>query len=245
MALVACVPPPIGRYEWKREDGFVALLNLSSPERAALKNLTAEAAIELRQGDMRERGTALIQMKAPDLFRLDVRGPFYSHIFTAIQEADSLIVYGPAVDGVWKGGARGPLLMHLTGVDLGLYHLPYALLGLVEPGVLATDLEVEYPRADRAIVPLYGAGIVRRLWVDLHKGLIARERLETLSGQVLVERRLAKYRRVAGLLLPQQVEIKQGDVVISLDYRSCDIDKELSVDTFSKGIPRQELRRVP
>jgi hypothetical protein len=245
LAFVACAPPPVVRHDWKREDGFAALLELSPSQRATLEHLTAEATIELHQGDLRERGTALIQMKGADLFRIDVRGPFYSHIFTAVQEADSLTVYGPAVDGAWKGGAHGPLLMHLTGVDLGLYPLSYALLGLVEPGVLAVDLGVEYPRADRAIVPFYGAGIVRRLWVDLHRGLVARERLETLAGQILVERRLEKYRRVANILLPQRVEIEQGDVVIALDYSSFDVDKDIGVDTFSKGIPRQELRRVP
>jgi len=245
IVVVACAPPPAVRREWKLEDGFSRLLNLSHEQLETLGNITAEASIELRQGDVRERGTALIQMKGVDLFRIDVRGPFYSHVFTALQEADSLTVYGPAVDGAWKGSAKGPLLMHLTGVDLGLYTLAYALLGLVEPGALATGIDVEYPRADRAIIPFYGKGTLRRLWVDLHSGLIARERIETLAGQLLVERRLEKYRRVANLLLPQRVEIKQGEVVIALDYRSLNIDKVLSVDSFSKGIPRQKLRRVP
>jgi outer membrane lipoprotein-sorting protein len=245
LVVVACAPPPAVRREWKLEDGFATFLNLSSQELAMLENMTAEASIELRQGAVRESGTALIQMKGTDLFRVDVRGPFYSHVFTALLEGDSLTVYGPAVDGAWKGGAQGPLLMHLTGVDLGLYTLPYALLGLVEPGALATDIDIEYPRADRAIIPFYGQGTLRRLWVDLHSGLVAREHLETLAGQLLVERRLAKDRRVANLLLPQRVEITQGDVAISLDYRNYDIDKELSVDIFSKGVPRQQLRRIP
>lgn len=245
LLLFACAPPPVVRHDWKREDGFAALLNLSPTTQAALGNLTAEAAIELRQGDLRERGTALIQMKGDELFRIDVRGPFYSHIFTAVQDADSLTVYGPAVDGAWKGAVHGPLLMHLTGVDLGLYKLSYVLLGLVESGVLAADLGIEYPRADRAIVPFYGAGFVRRLWVDLHRGLVARERLETLAGQVLVERRLEQYRRVAHMILPQRVEIRQGEVVIALDYRSVNVDKDLGVDTFSKGLPHKDIRRVP
>ncbi len=239
-----CAPPPVMRSDWQREDGFVALLDRSLQSFEQVQNLTAEAGIELRQGKVRQRGTALIQMKGADLFRVEVRGPFYSHVFTALQEGDSLTVYGRAVNGAWKGLARGPLLLHLTGIDLGFYELRHALLGLVEPGPLATELGVEYPRADRAIVPFYGPGVLRRLWIDVHRGLVTRERMETLAGRVLLERRLRDYRRVASLVLPRRVQIDQGEVAIALDYRSYDLDKVLSVESFFEGIPQAELQRI-
>jgi hypothetical protein len=242
--LLACAPPPVIRSDWQREDGFSELLDHAHKSFEQIQNLTVEAGIELRQGKERERGTALIQMKGADLFRLEVRGPFYSHIFTAVQEGDSLTVYGRAVGGAWKGLARGPLLFRLTGIDLSFYKLRHALLGVVEPGSIATEIDIKYPRADRAIVPFYGPGVLRRLWIDVHRGLVARERVETLGGQVLLERRFEDYRRFAALILPQHVHIAQGETVIELDYRSYDFDKVLSVDSFFKGIPQAELRRI-
>ena len=198
--------------------------------------LTAEASIELRQGKVRERGTAILQLINPDLFRIEVRGPFFTHIFTALLEGDSLTVYGRAVDPPLKGAAHGHLLAVLTGLDLGQYDLRYALLGLVEESPVVGL--PEYPRADRAIVPLLGG---RRLWLDLQRGLISREGSVQAGGDSLF-RELKKYQRVGELYLPRRVEIRQRDVLLALNYKSYAINKGLSVKQLLQGMPSNPVR---
>ena len=111
---LACAPPLVVREGWDANQGPAALL-AASTSLAQFEDLTAEAAIELRRGEMRDRGTALVQLINPDLFRVEVRGPFFTHIFTALLEGDSLTVYGRGMDLPLKGPMRGRLLTTLTG----------------------------------------------------------------------------------------------------------------------------------
>ena len=127
---LACTPPLVVREGWDAAQGPAALL-AASASLAHFEDLTAEAAIELQRGAARDRGTALVQLVNPDLFRVEVRGPFFTHIFTALLEGDSLTVYGRGMDLPLKGPVRGRLLTSLTGMDFGTCDLRYALLGLV------------------------------------------------------------------------------------------------------------------
>jgi len=237
LLVLACGPPSVSREGWRAVAGPEALLVRSVAPFAGLRDLTAEAAVELRQGDMRERGTALIQLINPDLFRCEVRGPFFTHIFTALLEADSLTVYGRAVDPPLKGAAGGHLLEVLTGLDLGRLDLRYALLGLVEPGAVTGT--VEYPRADRAVVPLSGG---RRVWLDMHRGFATRERAFLPGGDAL-QRELRDYgRTMAGLYLPRRVEISQRDVALELEYKTYKFDSGLDAEQLHRGVPRGVVR---
>ena len=234
---LACGPPPVSREGWRSDAGPVALLARSVIPFAGLRDLTAEAAVELSQGDNRERGTALIQLVNPDLFRCEVRGPFFTHIFTAMLDGDSLTVYGRAIDPPLKGAAGGHLLESLTGLDLGRFDLRYALLGLVEPGTISGS--VEYPRADRAVVPLNGG---RRVWIDLQRGFPTRERTALPGGDAL-RRELGDYgRTMAGLYLPRRVEISQRDVALKLEYKSYKFDSGLDAEQLQRGLPRGVVR---
>ena len=157
---LACAPPLVVREGWDANQGPAALL-AASASLTQFADLTAEAAIELQRGKTRNRATAVVQLVNPDLFRLEVRGPFFTHIFTALLEGDSLTVYGRGMDLPLKGTVRGRLLTTLTGLDFGSYAiLRYALLGLVEPSSIVEA--VEYPSTDQAVVSLTGeaSGVV-------------------------------------------------------------------------------------
>ena len=237
LLLLACGPPSVSREGWRADVGPEALLMRSVIPFAGLRDLTAEAAVELRQGNMREQGTALIQLVNPDLFRCEIRGPFFTHIFTALLEGDSLTVYGRAIDSPLKGAAGGHLLKTLTGLDLGPFDLRYALLGLVEPGAVTGT--IEYPRADRAVVPLSGG---RRVWLDMHRGFATRERA-TLPGGDELRRELRDYgRTMAGLYLPRRVEIIQRDIVLELRYKTYAFDSGLDAEQLNRSVPRGVVR---
>ena len=204
----------------------------ASTSLAQFEDLTAEATIELQRGEMRDRGTALVQLINPDLFRVEVRGPFFTHIFTALLEGDSLTVYGRGMDRPVKGTMRGRLLTTLTGLDFGECDLRYALLGLVEPGSIVEP--VEYPGAGQAVVALTGG---RRAWLDLRRGLVLRESIPLPEGDVLL-RELREYRQLDALYLPRRVELRQADISLVLVYKRYAFNSGLTVEGLQQGLPQ-------
>jgi len=216
------------REGWDAAQGPAALL-AASASLAQFADLTAEAAIELRRGAVRQRGTALVQLVNPDLFRVEVRGPFFTHIFTALLEGDSLTVYGRALERPLKGPLRGRLLTTLTGLEFGECDLRYALLGLVEPGAIVGP--VEYPRTGHAVVALSSG---RRAWLDMQRGLVLRESIPLPGGDVLL-RELGEYRREDALYLPRRVELRQADVVLVLHYKRYALNSGLDAGQLQQG----------
>ena len=228
---LACAPPLVVREGWDADQGPAALL-AASTSLAQFKDLTAEAAIELRRGEIRDRGTALVQLINPDLFRVEVRGPFFTHIFTALLEGDSLTVYGRGMDRPVKGTMRGRLLTTLTGLDFGSCDLRYALLGLVEPGSIVDP--VEYPGAGQAVVAFAGG---RRAWLDLRRGLVLRESIPLSEGNILL-RELREYRQMDALYLPRRVELRQADIALVLVYKRYAFNSGLAVEDLQQGLPQ-------
>jgi hypothetical protein len=233
------------RQDWRPEQGFEALLEVSAVPFERLEDLTAEAEIVVRRAGEEERATALVQLKNPGLCKLEVRGPLFNHLFTALEHQDTLLVYGEGVGGSWKGPADGSLLVSLTGVDLHGYDLRYALLGVVAPGRVDPEREVEYPRADRAVVPLVVEnGRARRIRVDLRRGFVVGEEIEATAGEERLSRELGDFRPLGSLWLPGRVEIRQGEITVILEYRRYAVDRQVPAERFFQGLPAGPMRQV-
>lgn len=234
-----CGPPRAVRRDWSRQGGVSALLSASDSTLQLLEDLTAEVRIELRHSEAKSSASAAILYKRPDLFRIDVRGPLYTHVLTALIRADSLTVLAQGKS--WQSEDSGQLLARLTGIDLGIYDVAYALIGLLEPGRLDPGAVVEYPRADHAIIALDdGAGFGRRVWLDLDVGFATREEAH-VDGMLLWRRDLEGYRLVdtnrGDLYLPKKVRISQREMTIQLTYRSLLVNSGLAERAFTRGIP--------
>jgi hypothetical protein len=241
----ACGAPPQLRRQWQPEEGLEALLYRSEAELAGIEDLSAQAEIRLAWEGERHRATASVLYKRPGLFRLEVRGgPFYTRLFTAVRQGDSLAVL-PRKGPGWKGPIGADLLGRYTGVRLRGYDLDHALLGLVLPASLDSLRPPQYPRADRAMAYLDdGQGRFRRLWLDLYSGLVQREELLGWEDRVLLERTLTDYVLVEGLHLPRQVQIRQGENTIELHYQRYSANTGLEAERFMKGIREAEMQRV-
>ena len=241
LAALSCAPPPVARQDWRREDGVEELLNPSRNPLQPLQDLRARARITLRLEESQERATMSLLLARPDLLRVEVRGPLYTHLFTALVQADSLTVVSR--EGNWKGSTRS-MLQQLTGMELGPYNLRYLLLGLIESGRIDSSRVIEQPRFDRAVVPLRGNGLARRVWVDLHRGFVIREEVEPSSGYPGWSRLLRDYRKVGPLYLPGTVVIQQNEVEISLEYEDYALNEGIEEGHFFRGIPAHRLQRI-
>ncbi len=229
-------PPPVTRDGWTG-----GALDVSTPLGAdfaavqGLEDLTAEARLSLTHEQGRNALDASILFRPPDLMRLDVQGPLFVHVLSAVVEADSLlaVVEGrsmvlPAEDG----------LDYFLGIDLGGYDPRWLLLGVVVPGDPDTS-RVHHPAAGRAIVPLETADLPpRRLTVDLQRGFVVREEVLTPGGGVLWSRRLQRFRRLPGtdLYLPRLVIIESGGRILELEYGKVRTGRGLERAAFFTGL---------
>ena len=239
LALEGCAPPLPVRQGWSPTQDAALIAERAGRELAQIVDLRAAAEITLTQAGQRQHASAALLFKAPDLFRVEVRGPLFVHLFTVLLRADSLIV-GQA-DDHWAGGPfSDATLTRLLGLDLAGYELRYALLGLVMPAPLDSLRQAE-PNQYLA----FPAGTPhRRLWLDVRRGFIAGEDLLDAEGAPLLVRHLLDYQRVGDLYLPRRVEIRQGENTLLLEYRSWELDTGLSEAAFTRGVPLDRLERL-
>ena len=229
-------PPPVTREGWPGGAGEVAaLLRADFAAVQALTDLTAEARLTITHEQGRNALDASILFRPPDLLRLDVQGPLFHHVLSAVVEADTLlaVIEGrrmvlPADDG----------LDYFLGLDLGGYDPRWALLGVVLPGEPDTA-QVGRPVAGRAVVPVEAPDLPpRRLILDLHRGFVVREEILDDSGQVLWWRRLQGFRRLPGtdLYLPRLVTIESGGRTLELEYGKVRTGRGLDRADFFTGL---------
>lgn len=236
LALLGCAPPALLHQGWSPVQDPALLLTASARELAQLGDLKAAAELTLVQSGHRQYASAALLFKPPDLFRIEVRGPLFVHLFTALLRGDSLMV--GAGDGPWRGGLfSDEVLARLLGLNLAGCDLRYTLLGLVAPGTLDSLVQAEPGRC----LAYLGGMPARRLWLDTRHGLVAAEDLLDPAGVPVLTRRLQDYQRVGGLYLPRRVEIRQGEQTLIVEYRSWEINTGLGESTFTRGIPLDHL----
>ena len=201
----------------------------------ALDDLTAEARFTLTHERGRNALDASILFRPPDLMRLDVQGPLFVHVLSAVVEADSLLA---VVEGRSLVLQAEDGLDYFLGIDLGGYDLRWVLLGMVVPGVPDTS-RVRHPVAGRAVVPMESADLPpRRLTLDLQRGFVVREEVLTPGGRVLWSRRLQRFRRLPGtdLYLPRLVTIESGGRALELEYGKVRTGRGLERAAFFTGL---------
>ena len=225
------------RAGWQPASGPEALLSQGAAELDGLRDLSAEARVTIAGAEGKGTGTAFIIYQPPSRFRVDIRGPLFRHLLTAVMDGDSLLIQ--AQGQVWRGTVGGGMLSRLVDIDIGTYHLPYALLGVVQPGRLDTTAPPEYTRADRAVATVQDSGLCRRVWVDLFRGFATREEV-LAGGEVDWGRKLDEYRRVGsqrdGVYLPRRVKIVQADRSLELRYGRYAVNEGIDEGSFRRGI---------
>lgn len=245
ICLASCGPPraPI-RAGWSGAGGDVdALLQGDVDALGRLGDLTAEVRIALRRDGVRESATGAVLFRPPDLFRLEVRGPLFQHVLTAVVEGDTLTAL--AGGQLFQTGSREGLDRFL-GIDLAGYDPRWAVLGVVAP-VHGADGHVVHPSPDRAVITVSQGGTAgrsRRLWLDLRRGFVDREEIVDDGGRILWSRRLAGHRRLAGtaVYLPTRVLVEGSGSVLELAYERVRIDRGLSREAFLGGLKPEGYR---
>lgn len=230
-------PPPVQRQGWAGGAGEVAaLLQGDFAAVQGITDLTAEARLTLTHEQGRHSLDASLLFRPPDLLRLDVQGPFFHHVLSAVLEADTLVAL---IEGRRLALHADDGLDYFLGIDLGGYDPRSALLGVVMPGEPDTA-QVRLAGPGRAVVPV---GVspdlpARRLTLDLHRGFVVGEAVLDDGGQVLWSRRMQGFRRLPGtdIYLPRSVRIESGGRILELEYGKVRLDRGLERAAFFTGL---------
>ena len=230
-------PPPVQRQGWAGAAGEVAdVLRADLAAVQALTDLTAEARLTLTHEQGRNSLDASMLFRPPDLLRLDVQGPLFQHVLSAVIDADTLLAL---VEGRNMVLHADDGLEYFLGIDLGGYDPRWTLLGVVLPGEADTT-KVRLPVPGRAVVPVQASPDLpaRRLTLDLHRGFVVGEAVLDDSGEILWSRRLERFRRLPGtdVYLPRSVRIESGDRILELEYGKVRLDRGLERTAFYTGL---------
>ncbi|MBT3343943.1 MAG: hypothetical protein HN712_17450 [Gemmatimonadetes bacterium] len=236
----SCAPPPapIRRSGWEPTADvaqIVRQLSLSTPD---IQDLTAPAQITLTHEDRPQSASASFQYLPPQLMRIDVRGPLFQHVLTAVLDGDTL--WALADGHLSRYGARQGLV-DLLNIDLGDQDPITTLLGLIGPITATDSIRVDYPRADRAVAVVSSTdGSERRLWVDLLSGFIVQEEGLDAHGRRRWRRHLTDYARLGegDTYLPRRVRIESGPQSLEMRFGEWRLDRQLSPSDFYKGLQR-------
>ncbi|MCY3739377.1 MAG: hypothetical protein OXG13_23495 [Gemmatimonadaceae bacterium] len=230
-------PPPVQRQGWAAGAGEIAgVLGADFAAVQGLDDLTAEARLTLTHEQGRNSLAASMLFRPPDLLRLDVQGPLFQHVLSAVIEADTLLAL---VEGRRLALQADDGLEYFLGIDLGGYDPRWTLLGVVLPGEPDTA-RVRLPGPGRAVVPVEASPDLppRRLTLDLHRGFVVGEAVLDDSGEILWSRRLQRFRRLPGtdVYLPRSVRIESGGRILELEYGKVRLDRGLERAAFFTGL---------
>jgi hypothetical protein len=236
LLILACAPPrPIQRAGWQGDRALEVLEPLlwaDADHLLQLEDLTAEVGFSVHKVGS---ASGSILFRPPALLRIDVRGPLFQRILSAVLDGDRLLALA---DGRLYQMPSSDGLDAFLHIDLAGYDPRLALLGVIVPPQSITA--IDYPRVDRARLTLNDGieGQRRRLWVNLHRGFAEREELLNDQGQAHWSRQMSDWKRVADteLYLPRKIRIESQDQVLELDYGDLHINKELQRATFYSGI---------
>lgn len=234
----SCAPSPrlIRRNAWEPTADVARMLRQGSVTLPGVQDLTAAAQIRLTTEEGPNTASASFQYLPPDIMRIDVRGPLFQHVLTAVLDADTLwsLAGGRLSRQPTRDGLADLLQIDLRGQDPRA-----AMLGLVAPVSVSDSLQVDYPRADRAVaIVRHGDGSERHLWVDLLSGFVVREEGIDRFGARRWRRLLSDYVQIGEgeAYLPRRVQIESDQRRLEIHYDEWRVDRGLSRQSFYKGI---------
>jgi len=234
----SCAPPPapVRRPGWIPTTDISGLLGEPTTLFEEIHDLTAAAQVTVTDEQTDQSASASVQYLPPQLMRIDVRGPLFRHVLTAVFHADTL--WSLSEGRLVRLDARRGLV-DLLGINFSGQSPREALLGLVVPVHSRDSLSVEFPRADRVVAVIHNpAGSQRRLWVDVLSGWVVAEEGVDATGQRRWRRQLGQYEPVGdtGIYLPRHVRIESGLRSIEIRYGEWRVDQGLSAASFFKGL---------
>ena len=202
-----------------------------------IKSLTAEVNISVHGRNANGNASAAIVYKRTDKLRIDVMGPLFKHVLSAVVNNDSMAIVTSSES--WHGTISEGLFRYLPVLDLGEYDLRYALLGIVAPWKTDQKVTLSYSRADRAIVTVAQEAGERKIWVDLHRGFVFREEVITSTGQYW-QRDFIGHRKILipgsddmlKLYLPKSVRITRPHSVLDIQFESYKFNVKVGPNLF-------------
>ena len=218
------------------------LLHTVSARTEGLRDLEAKARITLRINGVRQKASAFLAYRSPNMLKFDIRGPLGAGILSALALNDSLYLYLPR-DNHYLDGPPEEVLYRVTGVNLEYYDARRAILGLPNLSPLDLPRVARFEAEDkRFFLELHAPLWTRRLWLDRRTGTLLEEQIHTPQGGLLSARVMGDYRDENGVVLPRRIEIIQGDDRVRIEITRRQVNAGPSDDRFRMKLPSDVIR---
>ena len=222
------------------------LVDITSPEdlighvlnaRNRVHDATAQASISIQIDGVRKNAKGVIFYRAPDSLRLEVSGPVGVSLMSALFFRDSVDVYLPRENQLISGPSS-TVLRRVTGMELGYYRVPQALLGL--PDLDENDLThlTSFTTDTEAYRLVFGYPFgTRRITVDRFALGVLDDIVTDAHGVTLSHRTMSDYKRYGESYLPSRIAIEQDGNHLRIHHTRARPNLGVSSDQLHVRIP--------
>ena len=213
--------------------------------RSHILSATSRATLSIQIDGVRQKAKSAIFYRSPDSLRLEVTGPVGAALLSALFYRDSIDVYLPR-ENEFLSGPSSAILRSITGMELGYYGIPHALLGL--PDLREDDLAhlTSYSADENS----YYLGFAypfgrRRITIDRRTlGLVDDVLLDTF-GSPLSHRQISEYRAFGDTFLPARIEIVQNGNHIRIHHTHIRPNTDIASDQLVLRVPSTTKKPTP
>ena len=206
--------------------------------RSRILDASSQATLSIQIDGVRQKAKSAFFYRSPDSLRLEITGPVGSGLLSALFYRDSVDVYLPRENEFFSGPSN-EILRGITGMELGYYGLPHALLGLpdLEEDDLAQLTSYSADKNSYYLIFAYPFGS-RRITIDRRAlGTIDDIFLDSF-GSTLSHRRISEYRAFGDTFLPARISIDQNGNHIHIHHTRTRPNIGVASDQLLIRVPR-------
>ncbi len=211
--------------------------------RTRVHDAESRAAISIQIDGVRQRAQGVIFYRSPDSLRLEVTGPVGTGLLSALFYRDSIDVYLPRENEFLRGRANS-VLRSITGMELGYYDVPQALLGL--PDLKHEDLAhlTSFSATENTYRLAFASPIgVRRITIDRTVLGLLDDALLDRFGALISRRRVSDYKRYGDLYLPKRISIEQDGNHIHIHHTRTRPNTGIAPHQLPLNVPRTARKK--
>jgi hypothetical protein len=182
------------------------------------------------------KGTLDVAVKMPDSLWLKVEGPLGVDMLTGHMAGETMVLYSPWEDRVYRGSVKRMQQLHLLPLFTGGSSLASAIIGLPKPEAYASDLvESLVPAEDKYTMDL---GTGEEIWIE-PGGLVSRWEQKDEQGKVAWRWEGRSFQTSRGIRYPKLVRLTtyQPSQRVSIFYQRVRFNRSLKADWYELNIP--------
>ncbi len=181
--------------------------------------------------------TAFFQaiLKRPDSLNINVYGPFGIELANVLLTETEFKFYESLNNTLYKGGVDDVALSNIFKMDLGFDDIRDAFAGAVNmtKRLYTEPMEFKFDKGYFSVTYLDSVSGNQSSYKIKADGLVVENySVKTKKGELLLDGNYSNFKKVEGVLIPQQIDVKSPKLKQSLKivYESITVNKDLIIE---------------